>query len=393
MGGAGSKCCGGASTPGKDPADKYLDDIEYKKLKIEGIDSVLEPAFDILATAVNVNNTLWQTVDTVKLVGAVLMGAMEPEIVIKESDVKFLINKEDDASGEKIPVAEMLGGTGAETVTLKSETDYKKVTETPDALAAIEAANAALLSLNNTLKEASMVGVSKSDGNRLKAIVGDVGDDAAQQKQVADAKSAIIGFNNTFFKVKLQLIQMQLKNGLGEAISEMIANIKKLVSDIKPTLKVNLAKIPEGELELIPDLGVSVQKIANTCPKKVKKCLDALFGEKFLTTGDPMSEGGLVATLIDTAKQCAELMSKFNEVKDGITALTSDPSALVEQAKEAGMDPMTAMKFPGKVTANVKQALQTPLILASLFKTIKDVAGELSSGLTGAAGAAADAAP
>ena len=57
------------------------------------------------------------------------------------------------------------------------------------------------------------------------------------------------------------------------------------------------------------------------------------------------------------------------------------------------MDPMTAMKFPGKVTANVKQALQTPLILASLFKTIKDVAGELSSGLTGAAGAAADAAP
>ena len=30
MGGAGSKCCGGASTPGKDPADKYLDDIEYK---------------------------------------------------------------------------------------------------------------------------------------------------------------------------------------------------------------------------------------------------------------------------------------------------------------------------------------------------------------------------
>lgn len=124
-----------------------------QKLKIEGIDSVLEPAFDILATAVNVNNTLWQTVDTVKLVGAVLMGAMEPEIVIKESDVKFLINKEDDASGEKIPVAEMLGGTGAETVTLKSETDYKKVTETPDALAAIEAANAALLSLNNTLKE------------------------------------------------------------------------------------------------------------------------------------------------------------------------------------------------------------------------------------------------
>jgi len=392
MGGAGSKCCGASSTPAKDKDDKYMDDVEYEKLGVEGVDSVLEPAFDILQTVVSVNNTLWQTVDTVKLVGSVLMGSLEAELVIQESAVKVIIQKEDDTTGEKIPVAEILGGTGAETTKLLKEDDYKKVTDTPDALTAVQGAAEALGQLNNTLKEASMVGVSAGAGNRLKSVVGDVGEDAGQKKQVTDAKNAIVGFNNTYFKVKLQLMKMELSSGLSGAISELIANIKKLVQDIKPSLEINFEKLMDGELDIKPDLGISVQKIANTCPKKVKKCLDALFGEKFLTTGDPMSDGGLIASLVDTAKQCAALMAKFNEIKDGIQALTSDPGALTTQAKEAGMDPMTAMKFPGKVASNVKTAMKTPLILAELFKTLKDVAGEIKGGLTGTAGAVADAA-
>eukprot|EP00966_Prymnesium_polylepis_P030500 709831-Prymnesium_polylepis.1 len=48
------------------------------------------------------------------------------------------------------------------------------------------------------------------------------------------------------------------------------------------------------QLDIKPDLGISHSKIANVCPKKLKKVLDAVFGEKFLTTGDPMSEGGLI---------------------------------------------------------------------------------------------------
>jgi len=392
MGGAGSKCCGASSTPAKDKDDKYMDDVEYEKLGVEGVDSVLEPAFDILQTVVSVNNTLWQTVDTVKLVGSVLMGSLEAELVIQESAVKVIIQKEDDTTGEKIPVAEILGGTGAETTKLLKEDDYKKVTDTPDALTAMQGAAEALGQLNNTLKEASMVGVSAGAGNRLKPVVGDVGEDAGQKKQVTDAKNAIVGFNNTYFKVKLQLMKMELSSGLSGAVSELIANIKKLVQDIKPSLEINFEKLMDGELDIKPDLGVSVQKIANTCPKKVKKVLDALFGEKFLTTGDPMSDGGLIASLVDTAKQCAALMAKFNEIKDGIQALTSDPGALTTQAKEAGMDPMTAMKFPGRVASNVKTAMKTPLILAELFKTLKDVAGEIKGGLTGTAGAVADAA-
>lgn len=69
--------------------------------------------------------------------------------------------------------------------------------------------------------------------------MGDVGEDASQKKQVMDAKNAIIGFNNTFFKVKLQLMKMELANGLSQAISELIANIKKIIADIKPTLTVH----------------------------------------------------------------------------------------------------------------------------------------------------------
>jgi hypothetical protein len=139
MGGSGSKCCGGSSTPAKDKDDKYLDDVEYEKLGVEGVDSVLGPAFDLLQTVVSVNNTLWQTVDTVKLVGSILMGSMETELVIEESTVKVLIQKEDDA-GTKIPVAEILGGTGPETTKPISEEDFKKVTAVADAMAAVTGA-------------------------------------------------------------------------------------------------------------------------------------------------------------------------------------------------------------------------------------------------------------
>jgi len=385
MGGAGSKCCGASSTPAKDKDDKYMDDVEYEKLGVEGVDSVLEPAFDILQTVVSVNNTLWQTVDTVKLVGSVLMGSLEAELVIQESAVKVIIQKEDDTTGEKIPVAEILGGTGAETTKLLKEDDYKKVTDTPDALTAVQGAAEALGQLNNTLKEASMVGVSAGAGNRLKPVVGDVGEDAGQKKQVTDAKNAIVGFNNTYFKVKLQLMKMELSSGLSGAISELIANIKKLVQDIKPSLEINFEKLMDGELDIKPDLGISVQKIANTCPKKVKKCLDALFGEKFLTTGDPLSPGGLLATLKETAAQCAEILTKFQEISQGVQELGSDPAKLVEQAGEAGLSGIEKLAFPKKVAANIKTAMKTPLILAGLVTTIKDITMEIKEGLTASA--------
>lgn len=106
----------------------------------------------MLQTVVSVNNALWQTVDTVKLVGSTLMGSMEVELVISESDVKFLISKTGD-DGEVLPVAEILGGTGAETTDVKSGEHYKKVTDTPDALTAIEGASGALKTLNEALKE------------------------------------------------------------------------------------------------------------------------------------------------------------------------------------------------------------------------------------------------
>ena len=110
---------------------------------------MLEPAFEMLATAVSVNNAMWQTVDTVKLVGSTLMGAMTTELVIKESSVKFVVVKEDDA-GDKAPVAEIVGGTAAD---VKSEPDYKKVTDMAEANAAVEACSAQLVKLNDALKE------------------------------------------------------------------------------------------------------------------------------------------------------------------------------------------------------------------------------------------------
>jgi len=275
-----------------------------------------------------------------------------------------------------------VGGTGPETTVLKSEALYKKVTDKPEALAAVEACSAALGKLNDALKEASMVGVQVGAGNRLKYVAGDVADDAAK-KQLADAKLAIQGFNNSFFSVKYQLVEMEMAGGgLGKAVKQMVEDIKKVVSDIKPALIINFDALMEGTLDIKPDLGISHSKLANTVPKKVKTCLDAVFGEKFLTTGDPLSPGGLIAALVDTAKQCAELMSKFNESKDAIQALASNPSDIVTKTQEAGFGAFEAAKMPGKVAANVKTAMKTPLILADLFKTIKEVSTELKDALS-----------
>ena len=106
----------------------------------------------MLNTVVSVNNTLWQSVDAVKTIGSILMGSMEAKLVVSESMVKFVIVKEDDA-GEPMPVAEVLGGVGAETIQQKMETDFKKITDAPDALTAVEGACTQLGSLNEVLKE------------------------------------------------------------------------------------------------------------------------------------------------------------------------------------------------------------------------------------------------
>ena len=121
---------------------------------------------------------------------------------------------------------------------------------------------------------------------------------------MADAKSAIIGFNNTFFKVKLQLIQMQLKNGLGEAISEMIANIKKLVSDIKPTLKVGLP--PEAS----PSLAHAATQRHHPCaPWPVGAAAATMTSHSFpfpaITTERLMAVGPGIATLSRAPPPCS----------------------------------------------------------------------------------------
>ena len=180
---------------------------------------------------------------------------------------------------------------------------------------------------------------------------------------------------------------MALADGLKQAVREMIANVKALLKGaFKPSLSVDFSKLMEGELDIKPELGLSLKALKNltkTIPAKVKACLDALFGASFLKDGNPLGKGGLIATLIATGKECAALMRKFNETKDSITSLVSNPSAIITQAKDAGLDTMSAMKLPAKVSTNVKNASKTPLVLADLFKTLKEVACELQAGFSG----------
>ena len=373
-------CCtaNSSSVPARDPADKTLDLIKYRTLGVPAVDDVLDPAFQMLNTAIKVNNTMLQTVDTLKLVGSALMGAFEPMVDVRETSVAFTILTQ-DAKGNRLPVAEI---KGAEATEVKQPEEYKRVASSGGAaLIAIEDASTALDKLNDALKEGGFT--IAADGSRLTLKA----NEDATPKQVTEYTNAVTGFNNTFFKVRLQLVQMALADGLKQAVREMIANVKALLKGaFKPSLSVDFSKLMEGELEIKPELGLSMKELRNlakTVPAKVKACLDALFGASFLKDGNPLGKGGLIATLIATGKECAGLMRKFNETKESITSLVSNPSAIITQAKDAGLDAMSAMKLPAKVSTNVKNASKTPLVLADLFKTLKEVACELQAGFSG----------
>ena len=372
-----SCCTATSSVPARDPADKTLDLIKYRTLGVPAVDDVLDPAFHMLNTAIRVNNTLLQTVDTLKLVGSTLMGAFESAVDIDDATVTLRILTQ-DAKGNRLPVAEI---KGADVTEVKKPEDYKRVAAGGTALIAIEDAASALSKLNDGLKEGGFTVAAEGGRLALKA------SEDATAKQVTEYTNTVTGFNNTYFKVRLQLVQMALADGLKQAVREMIANVKALLKGaFKPSLSVDFSKLMEGELDIKPELGLSLKALKNltkTIPAKVKACLDALFGASFLTDGNPLGKGGLIATLIATGKECAALMRKFNETKDSITSLVSNPSAIITQAKDAGLDAMSAMKLPAKVSTNVKNASKTPLVLADLFKTLKEVACEVQAGFSG----------
>ena len=372
-----SCCTATSSVPDRDPADKTLDLIKYRTLGVPAVDDVLDPAFNMLNTAIRVNNTLVQTVDTLKLVGSTLMGAFESAVDINDATVTLLILTQ-DAKGNRLPVAEI---KGADVTEVKKPEDYKRVAAGGTALIAIEDAASALSKLNDGLKEGGFTVAAEGGRLTLKA------SEDATAKQMTEYTNTVTGFNNTYFKVRLQLVQMALADGLKQAVREMIANVKALLKGaFKPSLSVDFSKLMEGELDIKPELGLSLKALKNltkTIPAKVKACLDALFGASFLKDGNPLGKGGLIATLIATGKECAALMRKFNETKDSITSLVSNPSAIITQAKDAGLDAMSAMKLPAKVSTNVKNASKTPLVLADLFKTLKEVACEVQAGFSG----------
>ena len=372
-----SCCTATSSVPARDPADKTLDLIKYRTLGVPAVDDVLDPALNMLNTAIRVNNTLVQTVDTLKLVGSTLMGAFESAVDINDATVTLLILTQ-DAKGNRLPVAEI---KGADVTEVKKPEDYKRVAAGGTALIAIEDAASALSKLNDGLKEGRFTVAAEGGRLTLKA------SEDATAKQMTEYTNTVTGFNNTYFKVRLQLVQMALADCLKQAVREMIANVKALLKGaFKPSLSVDFSKLMEGELDIKPELGLSLKALKNltkTIPAKVKACLDALFGASFLKDGNPLGKGGLIATLIATGKECAALMSKFNETKDSITSLVSNPSAIITQAKDAGLDAMSAMKLPAKVSTNVKNASKTPLVLADLFKTLKEVACEVQAGFSG----------
>ena len=268
-----SCCTATSSVPARDPADKTLDLIKYRALGVPAVDDVLDPAFDMLNTAIRLNNTLVQTVDTLKLVGSTLMGAFEPAVDINDATVTLLILTQ-DAKGNRLPVAEIKGADMAE---VKKPEDYKRVAAGGTALIAIEDAASALSKLNDGLKEGGFTVAAEGGRLTLKA------SEDVTVKQVTEYTNTVTGFNNTYFKVRLQLVQMALADGLKQAVREMIANVKALLKGaFKPSLSVDFSKLMEGELDIKPELGLSTKELKNLAkmiPAKVKACLDALFGE------------------------------------------------------------------------------------------------------------------
>jgi len=108
-----------------------------------------------------------------------------------------------------------------------------------------------------------------------------------------------------------------------------------------------------------------------TCSlRKIRAAYDALLGEE-----------GLIPTIQNIVSAISDLMPQLEAAKSAIEGLPTEPDAIMDQAKEANLAPMSIPKIPGKIAGNVKQFAGAPVILSTLLQTIRAIVEDMRAAM------------
>uniref|UniRef100_A0A7S4JPK6 Uncharacterized protein n=1 Tax=Prymnesium polylepis TaxID=72548 RepID=A0A7S4JPK6_9EUKA len=361
-GGKGDKK-GNGKGAAKDEGDALLDEIDMPETAVEKFDAVFGPAGEVLSTGVLLNNGTLTCVENFKSAAAGLLGGYQVGSLQLDGDAASfeILGTEGD---DDVSIAVCKGAADVEV--LKGES-FGKLSSKPR----VQAANAALAELYKAAKDAELA--IECDRGLLRFSAASK-EEASRGKKYTKAMAAMTEFNRAYVSAKAQTLKAALAGGLSQAVWEVKDKLKEQLKDaFTPKVSCDLGKLVSGELDISISFGDFSPDTLETMPKKLRAAYDALLGEE---------EGnlGLIPFLKAVAAECAELMTKGQEMIDAGKELVGMG---MDELKEAasGLGPMEIMKLPGKLKSNVANSTKLPGILKALLDTIKTLINELMTAI------------
>jgi len=347
----------------KDEGDAVLDEIDMPETAVEKFDAVFGPAGEVLSTGVSLNNGTIACVEKFKSAAAGLLGGYQVGGLQLDGDAasfEVLAMEGDDA----VSIAKC---KGAADVDVTKGESFAKLSSKPR----VQAANAALAELNKAAKDAELV--IECDRGLLKFSAASK-EEASRDKKYKKAVAALTEFNRAYVSAKAQTLKAALAGGLSQAVWEVKDKLKEQLKDaFTPKVSCDLGKLASGELDISLSFGEFSPDTLETMPKALRAAYDALLGEE---EGDL----GLIPFLKAVAAECAELMTKGQEMVEAGKELVGMG---MDELKEAasGLGPMEIMKLPGKLKSNVANSAKLPGILKALLETMKKLINELMTAI------------
>jgi len=326
----------------KDPEDKTLDELDIQEIGIASFDDVFSSNSDPLNTLVSLNNDLITSVDRLKELAAMFLGSKTLAVKIANGAVSAEINetKGDDTSVFDSKTLDAKSAVGMAWKALG------------DAMTALNESPPGTVQLS--MKRGRVIGITEEKNPDAKS----------------DIRKKVSSVNNAVFCMRKELIIANGKDALDpkKMFKEIVDNMKGALKDsFRANFNADLSGIAEGKISLDVNFG---DIALDLLPKKIRAAYDALLGEE-----------GLIPTIQNIVSSITDLMPQLEAAKSSIEGLPTEPDAIMDQAKEADVPPMSIPKIPGKIAGNVKQFASAPVILSTLLSTIRAIVEDMRAAM------------
>jgi len=332
-------CASSASAAPKHPDDKTIDELVMQDVVVEEFNNTFNSVSDLSNMVATLNNNLVNSVDKMKTLASLLLGAYEVDVeVVKNVPKLSYVKDEQKCAFDKIP------------------------SPSPELKKSVKDMNDLLVKFATKIEGVEGVSLGKKS---WRLIVNNYGSATIQQK--GQVTNEVINFNNLLFGIKVELMKLSLKEALDlkKAVKDCIAEMKKQVSEMKPKLDIDMEGLAEGNVDIKLDMGFDTNALFG----RPKQIWDALMSED-------EDDQGLIPTIIATAKELPTISEKLEEVKGAVEALPKDAGAIKDaMPQDAGMK--QTMAAPMNMAKNVAAFGEIPGMVKTLTDNLKDYMNEL----------------